>query len=118
MVLDYRIFINGGQKQFKNKIALLEKANYPTTVDGLIRLGLDESNGEKILAFMKEMGLRERETCSLFVFMYMKAANVKTYTARRALVDWVTRKGFDAKIRESMSALAAEILESETGPKK
>lgn len=115
MVLDYRIFINGGQKQFKNRLALLDKVNYPTTFEGLVKLGLEEENRELLKGFLADTGLKERETCSLFIHAYLKESGVERFKGRRALVDWMTRKGFAQEVREAMRKLVVRVVEAEKG---
>lgn len=113
MVLDYHIFLHGLQRQLKNKLALLEKVNYPTTVEGLVRLGLEQENAELLRIFIKKNGLKPRETCSLFVYEYLDSHGVSSYKGRLSLRSWMYRKGFSDGIRSEMRAICEKIIESE-----
>ena len=118
MILSWEMFLKGSGRHFRVTLANLPKKFYPSTVDGLVRLGLDDSMATLLKMWIKKLEISERIGVCLFIEAYARHECLEGYVGKVALERYLARLKLDSGLRKAFTqwtkgALAAANTPSE-----
>lgn len=118
MILSWEMFLKGSGRHFRVTLANLPKKFYPSTVDGLVRLGLDDSMATLLKQWIKKLEISERIGVCLFIDAYAQHERLDVYAGKVALERYLARLKLDSELRKvftqwTKGALAAANTPSE-----
>lgn len=116
MILSYKLFLRNNPNRLKVTLMNLEKKCFPTSVTGLIRMGLDESIANQLQAWILREGLSERVVVSLFVGAYLEENGVHQYVGKAGLDAWIQRRSIEEELIRSVSRWTKGVLTSANTP--
>lgn len=118
MILSWEMFLKGNGRHFRLTLANLPKKSYPASVDGLVRLGLEESVANRLKQWIEKLGISERIGVCLFIEAYARHERLEVYAGKVALERYLARLKLDSGLRKAFTqwtkgALAAANTPSE-----
>ena len=118
MILSWEMFLKGSGRHFRVTLSNLPKKFYPSTVDGLVRLGLDDSTATLLKQWIKKLEISERIGVCLFIEAYARHECLEDYVGKVALERYLARLKLDSELRNvftqwTKGALAAANTPSE-----
>ena len=78
----------------------LPKKSYPSSVDGLVRMGLDQGLADSLKGWIEQLGLAERIGVCLFVEAYARCERMDDYVGKVALERYLARLRIDCELRK------------------
>ena len=95
MIVWWGMFLKGNGAQFRVTLAGMPKKCYPTSVEGLIRIGLDPEVGRRLSEWIDAVGVKERIAVPLFIYCYAAHERLESYTGKEALERYLARLQLD-----------------------
>lgn len=116
MILSYKMFLKENPERFRLEMIHLEKKYYPTSIDGLVRLGLDVKMASGLKAWTAENGLEERISVGLFIQSYLLCEGIENYVGKIALASWLDRRGVEPEVQASILEWTKGALTAANAP--
>jgi hypothetical protein len=112
------MFLKGSAQQFRMTLLNLPKKSYPSSVDGLVRMGLDQGLAESLKGWIEQLGLAERIGVCLFVEAYARCERMDDYVGKVALERYLARLRIDCEVRKTFLKWTKGALAAANTPSK
>lgn len=116
MIFPWEIFFRTNASQFRETIANMPKKTYPTSVEGLVKIGLDLDMGRELSVLIAEMGLKERVAVCLFIHYYARYVHLERFKGKVALESYLERLKLDLSLHQAMSEWTKGALAAANTP--
>ena len=118
MILSWEMFLKGSDQRFRMTLLNLPKKSYPSSVDGLVRMGLDQGLAESLKGWIEQLGLAERIGVCLFVEAYARCERMDDYVGKVALERYLARLRIDCELRKTFLKWTKGALAAANTPSK
>ena len=118
MILSWEMFLKGSAQRFRMTLLNLPKKSYPSSVDGLVRMGLDQGLADSLKGWIEQLGLAERIGVCLFVEAYARCERMDDYVGKVALERYLTRLRIDCELRKTFLKWTKGALAAANTPSK
>ena len=118
MILSWEMFLKGSDHRFRMTLLNLPKKSYPSSVDGLVRMGLDQGLAESLKGWIEQLGLAERIGVCLFVEAYARCERMDDYVGKGALERYLARLRIDCELRKTFFKWTKGALAAANTPSK
>ena len=118
MILSWEMFLKGSAQRFRMTLLNLPKKSYPSSVDGLVRMGLDQGLAESLKGWIEQLGLAERIGVCLFVEAYARCERMDDYVGKVALERYLARLRIDCELRKTFLKWTKGALAAANTPSK
>lgn len=118
MILSWEMFLKGSAQRFRMTLLNLPKKSYPSSVDGLVRMGLDQGLAESLKGWIEQLGLAERIGVCLFVEAYARCERMDDYVGKGALERYLARLRIDCELRKTFFKWTKGALAAANTPSK
>ncbi len=118
MILSWEMFLKGSAQRFRMTLLNLPKKSYPSSVDGLVRMGLDQGLADSLKGWIEQLGLAERIGVCLFVEAYARCERMDDYVGKVALERYLARLRIDCELRKTFLKWTKGALAATNTPSK
>ena len=118
MILSWEMFLRGNAQRFRMTLLNLPKKSYPSSVDGLVRMGLNQDLADSLKAWIEQLGLAERIGVCLFVEAYARCERMDDYVGKVALERYLARLRIDCELRKTFLKWTKGALAAANTPSK
>ena len=118
MILSWEMFLRGNAQRFRMTLLNLPKKSYPSSVDGLVRMGLNQDLADSLKAWIEQLGLAERIGVCLFVEAYARCERMDDYVGKVALERYLARVRIDCELRKTFLRWTKGALAAANTPSK
>lgn len=118
MILSWEMFLKGSAQRFRMTLLNLPKKSYPSSVDGLVRMGLDQGLADSLKGWIEQLGLAERIGVCLFVEAYARCERMDDYVGKVALERYLARLRIDCELRKTFLKWTKGALAAANTPSK
>ena len=118
MILSWEMFLKGSAQRFRMTLLNLPKKSYPSSVDGLVRMGLDQGLADSLKRWIEQLGLAERIGVCLFVEAYARCERMDDYVGKVALERYLARLRIDCELRKTFFKWTKGALAAANTPSK
>lgn len=118
MILSWEMFLRGNAQRFRMTLLNLPKKSYPSSVDGLVRMGLNQDLADSLKAWIEQLGLAERIGVCLFVEAYARCERMDDYVGKVALERYLARLRIDCELRKTFLRWTKGALAAANTPSK
>ena len=118
MILSWEMFLKGSGQRFRMTLLNLPKKSYPSSVDGLVRMGLDQGLADSLKGWIEQLGLAERIGVCLFVEAYARCERMDDYVGKEALERYLARLRIDCELRKAFLRWTKGALAAANTPSK
>ena len=118
MILSWEMFLKGSGQRFRMTLLNLPKKSYPSSVDGLVRMGLDQGLADSLKRWIEQLGLAERIGVCLFVEAYARCERMDDYVGKVALERYLARLRIDCELRKTFQKWTKGALAAANTPSK
>ena len=118
MILSWEMFLKGSGQRFRMTLLNLPKKSYPSSVDGLVRMGLDQGLADSLKRWIEQLGLAERIGVCLFVEAYARCEHMDDYVGKVALERYLARLRIDCELRKTFLKWTKGALAAANTPSK
>lgn len=118
MILSWEMFLKGSAQRFRMTLLNLPKKSYPSSVDGLVRMGLDQGLADSLKRWIEQLGLAERIGVCLFVEAYARCERMDDYVGKVALERYLARLRIDCELRKTFLKWTKGALAAANTPSK
>lgn len=118
MILSWEMFLRGNAQRFRMTLLNLPKKSYPSSVDGLVRMGLNQDLADSLKARIEQLGLAERIGVCLFVEAYARCERMDDYVGKVALERYLVRLRIDCELRKTFLKWTKGALAAANTPSK
>ena len=118
MILSWEMFLKGSARRFRMTLLNLPKKSYPSSVDGLVRMGLDQGLAESLKGWIEQLGLAERIGVCLFVEAYARCERMDDYVGKVALERYLARLRINCELRKTFLKWTKGALAAANSPSK
>ena len=118
MILSWEMFLKGSAQRFRMTLLNLPKKSYPSSVDGLVRMGLDQGLADSLKRWIEQLGLAERIGVCLFVEAYARCERMDDYVGKVALERYLARLRIDCELRKTFLKWTKGALAAANSPSK
>ena len=118
MILSWGMFLKGSAQRFRMTLLNLPKKSYPSSVDGLVRMGLDQGLADSLKRWIEQLGLAERIGVCLFVEAYARCERMDDYVGKVALERYLARLRIDCELRKTFLKWTKGALAAANTPSK
>ncbi len=118
MILSWEMFLKGSAQRFRMTLLNLPKKSYPSSVDGLVRMGLNQDLADSLKAWIEQLGLAERIGVCLFVEAYARCERMDDYVGKVALERYLARLRIDCELRKTFLKWTKGALAAANTPSK
>jgi hypothetical protein len=112
------MFLKGSAQRFRMTLLNLPKKSYPSSVDGLVRMGLDQRLADSLKGWIEQLGLAERIGVCLFVEAYARCERMDDYVGKVALERYLARLRIDCELRKTFLKWTKGALAAANTPSK
>ena len=118
MILSWEMFLKRSAQRFRMTLLNLPKRSYPSSVDGLVRMGLDQGLADSLKRWIEQLGLAERIGVCLFVEAYARCERMDDYVGKVALERYLARLRIDCELRKTFLKWTKGALAAANTPSK
>ena len=118
MILSWEMFLKRSAQRFRMTLLNLPKKSYPSSVDGLVRMGLDQGLADSLKGWIEQLGLAERIGVYLFVEAYAHCERMDDYVGKVALERYLARLRIDCELRKTFLKWTKGALAAANTPSK
>ena len=118
MILSWEMFLQRSAQRFRMTLLNLPKKSYPSSVDGLVRMGLDQGLADSLKRWIEQLGLAERIGVCLFVEAYARCERMDDYVGKVALERYLARLRIDCELRKTFLKWTRGALAAANTPSK